>query len=1124
MKRSRNLSTGVFDNTVENHLRTAYNVSATPQLIADWNWNRYANPTATNTVDESEFGFDIEAFPIESIVEPLRPSKGIAKALLGQAVVAPGYLHHHDPRFYTGDRDDTYKYWSKGPSGVDGVIASVKPRITYDRVVQANKIVIKFENTWATPDDWGVQVARTLTDGNATAFLAEVPGSSITIRDDGTAVLYYNGTTWVDMSAFDEDNSYVDHAPAFNPTTVSGVQLNIRSLKEGYTREGNVMGYYTGGTEDDWVGTDGSNSNFNLIAIEAHLEADLTNRLINVSDTFDFAEKSWLYPIGTITTNTAELTLSNEDGIFNAENEESIYHGLIEPNCEFDLKYIFTIDGVDHSVQQFKMYASQWSPGDAEVSVALEDYSKYLKEIKPRAFMVENKSSQELVWRILDSVGFVDYRIQDEDLFQDSVIPVFWTDGEQTVWEALDELAQATQTAIYFDQSGMLQVRTREAAYREDEIIDWTLFGEKPVGGGDTSGAELPDIINWSPSAEYEANKIEVKYQDAKWKVNSQGKPAMAKVWEPEGESLVVRSAALRFSMGVNEDLMYIDQKTIDIWPFDGMVQVDGEIMKYKGKQFVYYTYDTTTDPVTGKPTFTNEQKNYAIVNNPWAMRQKNRLTPPKRRHKNHYTGAFKVIERGLYNTEVADHLVDIVGWDAKVELGTKTGGTIINAPSGLQHNRKESLMTINTPPKMKNENDIFWATRGGVQSSGYKVYGTRIRFNKDDASPTQVAGICFNLSGAREAGYYFELRLTSSMTAKTRAVSSEVVTYSRVNGIFKKLDRGSATAVGKGIWYDIDVYKTDDAGQHRLTVFVNGHKVSTIKTAAATKHANTGQFGVYARGKTNVSFEYMYAVAYDDIKEPIDDYGFYDLKYGGVRGNQWLKEYVWHTTDRHGKLMERDSEKERAKRRNKFVFDEFGPYVHEVREFDVKFDPVPARYSYLFSTNEWYSTLVQYTGDPMGAKFIIANTSRDNAILHGEDNLIYAGASSGVNQVCVVLGQVLEVADEETITRENKSAIRARGEITAELSNRWIQSKSMATALADWMCTHWSDSIDQVDVEVFGNPLIELGDLVNVHFPRADVNMETHEYWVTMVNTSFENGITTNLTLRRRRPATDVS
>jgi hypothetical protein len=166
----------------------------------------------------------------------------------------------------------------------------------------------------------------------------------------------------------------------------------------------------------------------------------------------------------------------------------------------------------------------------------------------------------------------------------------------------------------------------------------------------------------------------------------------------------------------------------------------------------------------------------------------------------------------------------------------------------------------------------------------------------------------------------------------------------------------------------------------------------------------------------------------------------------------------------------------------------------------------------------------VQYTGDPMGAKFIIANTSRDNAILHGEDNLIYAGASSGVNQVCVVLGQVLEVADEETITRENKSAIRARGEITAELSNRWIQSKSMATALADWMCTHWSDSIDQVDVEVFGNPLIELGDLVNVHFPRADVNMETHEYWVTMVNTSFENGITTNLTLRRRRPATDVS
>jgi hypothetical protein len=1116
MKRSRNLSTGVFDNTVENHLRTAYNVSATPQLIADWNWNRYANPTATNTVDESEFGFDIEAFPIESIVEPLRPTKGVSKALLGQAVIAPGYVHAHDPRFYTSDREDTYKYWSIGPSNGTGALSNCRPRVTYDRVVKANKIVLKFENTWASPKTWTLHIASA--QAETPVFNTTINGSSITINNDGTAVLYYNGTTWVNHSNWGADNQWVDHGlGGYVDTNVYAIELRVTALGPGKTRDGNTMGYYDSNDEASWHPTDGFNSNFNLIAIEAHLEKDLSNRLITVSDIFDYADKSALYPIGTITTNTADILLSNEDGIFNPENEASVYHGLIEPNCEFDLKYIFNINGVNHSVQQFRMYSNGWSPGDGDVSVTLEDYSKYLKEIKPRAFMVEGKTSTELIWRVLDSVGFTNYGIQSEDLEQDSIVPVFWTDGEQTVWEVLDELAQGTQTAIYFDEAGRLQARSRANAYKEDNDIDWRLLGEK-------DGNDLPDIIDWSPSGEYEANKIEVTYQSAKWKVNSQGKPAMGKVWEPEGDSLVVRSTPLRQTFDADDTIFFIDQKDIAIWPYEGMVQIDGEVIEYKGKQFVYFTYETVYDPVTGEPAHNQEVRHTAIVNNQWAMRQKNRLTPPKRRHKNHFTGGFKVVKRGIFNTEPALHSVDLTGWDAKMELKGKTSFTTVDNPKGMTHVRKESLLSINTPSKMKDENDIFWANRGGALSSGYKAYGTRLKFEKDKASTTQVAGLAFNNSGARENGYYVEIRLSDSLDAKKRAIMSEVITYSRVNGQWKVLDKGKATAIGRGIWYDVDVYKTDDGGQHRIAVFVNGHKVSSVKTTASTKHTSNGQFSLYARGKTNVKFEYFYAVAYDEITEPIDNYGFYDLKYGGVRGNQWLNEYVWSTQSRTGKLVERDSEKERAKRRNKYVFDEFSPYVHEVRKFDVKFDPVPVRYSYLFNTNEWYSTLVQYVGDPMGAKFIIANTSRENAILHGEDTLIYAGATSGVNQVCVVLGQVLELSEDETVTRENKAAIKARGEITVELSNRWIQSKEMATTLADWMGTHWSESVDQVEVEIFGNPCIELGDLVTVDYPRQNATAATHEYWVVGVNTAFETGINTTLSLRRRRPASDLS
>jgi hypothetical protein len=103
-------------------------------------------------------------------------------------------------------------------------------------------------------------------------------------------------------------------------------------------------------------------------------------------------------------------------------------------------------------------------------------------------------------------------------------------------------------------------------------------------------------------------------------------------------------------------------------------------------------------------------------------------------------------------------------------------------------------------------------------------------------------------------------------------------------------------------------------------------------------------------------------------------------------------------------------------------------------------------------------------------------------------------------------------------VTKKNEPAIRARGEIVSELSSDWIQSKSMARTLADWMSSHWSDSVDEVQAEVFGNPLLEIGDIVNADYEQQDVSPSTHEYFVVGVSNSFENGIKTVLTLRRRR------
>mgnify|MGYP006194114797 CR=1 FL=1 len=81
-----------------------------------------------------------------------------------------------------------------------------------------------------------------------------------------------------------------------------------------------------------------------------------------------------------------------------------------------------------------------------------------------------------------------------------------------------------------------------------------------------------------------------------------------------------------------------------------------------------------------------------------------------------------------------------------------------------------------------------------------------------------------------------------------------------------------------------------------------------------------------------------------------------------------------------------------------------------------------------------------------------------------------------------------------------------------------------MAEDIATWIAGHWSAGIDEATMPIFGNPLIEIGDIVIVDFEREHMYPETHKYFVTSTNTNFESGISTTLTLRRVRTVEPVA
>lgn len=1097
MKTSTNVATGVSSGTtVSDYLKTADSVQVVPRLTLTWSLNRYVTPTADNTPSEDTDGFDIETFPITSLFGPNRPTKGINKAIVNQSTAARGYKNATDVKFYVGDQDDVYKYWtSPQPTNGSGTFplhtdaATVaRPRVEYPSVQQANKIVVKLETTWATPLAYKVNVKPTVAGAyNTYVTVATNP----TISQLGVITLYYNGSAWVTTK------------PSTLVTTpVAGIELAVTTMTGGTDRAGNATTYVKvdrtsslGSTTT--ITTNGANSNLNVIAIEAQLEVDFTSRLISEDSNLDMAETSDLYPIGQLTTNDGTLTLSNDDRLLDLENASSPYYHLLQQNVHVNLEYLFTISGVQHSIQQYKMYTGLWEPqGDGTVQVELQDHTKFFDSDKPRAFVWEGLPTSEIIWRICDSVGFIDYSIVLPDTVSDHSVPVFWSDGTKTVLELFSELAEATQTAIYIDGTGVLQVRTREAAFDETASANVHLLGHQ-------SGANLANIISITDNEELHANKLTVSYRDTKWKVGTGGDPAVSEVWSP-GDTMVVRSTQLTGNITGTPTAFFIDQKDAAVWPYTSKVQIDGEIIQYDGKEYDYITGTNTHNKVWVKSLDD--------------IKKQDLKTPVALRYKNHLTGAMQITGRGVWNSDQRDHSVDANNWTTWQIVYTGGSGGAGPTPRGFKFNRTESTVTIDTPGNMKDTKDLFLAFQGNTAQTGYFMYGTRFKFESGGGS-TQRAGIAFQITGSNNNGYYVEVRPSSKINGKDRKSYNEVMVWARTNTGYVKIAGGFPVALREPRWYDLDVY-VNRGTQDTITVWLNGVEVATGTTTGATKQPDSAKLAMYARGKSKITYEYFYAIA-RNITEPADDFGFYDLKDGGFRGGQWQLEQVWQKS-KGGRRPKKKSTKNKAKY-NGYLFDEFGPYVHEVREFTVKFDPAPVQYSYLFSTNYWNASPVEYNADNFGANFVIANTSRSNAVLQGDDALTIISGSP-INQVCDVLGRDLIVADDQTVTKQNDAGIRIDGEIEIELTSDWLQTVEMANDICTWMGQHWSLGVDQINLTVFGNPCYELGDIVDIDWPIEHMTTGTHVYFVVGVETSWDNGITTSLTLRRRNIAAESS
>lgn len=1046
-------------------LRTSYNMTAVPKAIIEWNMNRYFIPTATNSVDETTAGFDVDIFPIESIVEPWRPTKGINRAILGQSVISSAHNDYPQPRSYVASDKDKYKYWaSPYASDINGFISGVAPQVIYNETVQINKIKAVVENTWATPSAFSLQY--TVDSGNSWVTVNTTSG----VQANGTIESYWTGSQWSGTR------------PAVTPSTsvaVNGVRFVCTKLGPGILANGYQI--FTRQSSPN-----GSYSNLALIELAGCLVRDISKDIISSDSTLDAGEVSVVAPVGRLTSNTGTIVLWNENNQFSTESTNVTYKRLIEQNAEVSLSYVYTVGNSTYEVPDFRMYVDQWiNNEDGTVTVELSDASKHLAEIKPNATKFENMRFSEIIYRLLDSVGWNRYNSQTASRGHDLVVPIFWTDGEKTIWELLEELAEVSQSVIYFDENGMLNVKTRGDAYSRTAAPVWTLRGK-------TTGNELADIETLGQTGEYGSNVVKITYKDTNWADMNNGFAENTVVWEAE-DPTVLRSSPLAKTLTEAERGAFVmsgfDAAT---WPHQGKVLIEGEVIEYDAKMFVYQDGGTFHwDWVTSQA----QHNDY------------NERVQSAGRHLNRYDGQFRIKERGQWNTAIKAHYVDATGYSVTRHVGgtTKSGG-------GFHHFKRESMVGLRTTGLHDGPDDLLLVTRGVPGDSPWRYIGTRMA-HTDSASRHQAGGIVWNMQSGKD-GYYAELCPTSQIKEKDRDARNEVIFYVIKNG--KRSPnfptKGTEATVALDGWAELDIWT--GYPNHRVAIWYRGTQVFAFEVPGEWRLNPSGKFGMFSRGSSDIRFDYLYASSNASEPEPEADYSSVHAIEAVNIGRSYAEEW-----------KHRNTKRERRKRRKtkKAIFDteqrfmdEFGPYVHEFKEFEVKFEPAPVLSSSIYVTNEWAAYLVDYRPSAFGAEFIIVNTERYNAILAGNDTLTEP-LGEGIDQHTMISGRALVVGEGQEIVVKNDQQVRARGEIVTEIQSDWIQSEEAAKAIGDWIIEHWSSGVDELAVTIFGNPLFQIGDVVAVDYPLNNMASASHHYFITSITNSFDSGVATTLTLRRR-------
>jgi len=407
----------------------------------------------------------------------------------------------------------------------------------------------------------------------------------------------------------------------------------------------------------------------------------------------------------------------------------------------------------------------------------------------------------------------------------------------------------------------------------------------------------------------------------------------------------------------------------------------------------------------------------------------------------------------------------------------------------------QRGTLVLDSKNKKINQATIATKDTGISTSATYYAFGTGLFFGSDLDKVNSSGGLGVFTDASGLNGYFIKLESTDVVGTEKK----QLRLLKSISGNLRRIDAEAGVKelalVYGATLYRLDVFIKATSTANEIFISVNGNTlIHTDEDVANTddpfkkKIDPTSYISLFCNlGQAYFDYAYATVITEKDYEDKVNK-----IKYKGQTGEATLSAlFGERIISNFDKLSVPGG-----------YLEEFGPTAREIIRTNVKFENRPG---FPLKVSTGINPYVQVLGSKMnsfGADVYVLNNAGTFMPLAGGPHT-YS-----------IWGNYVSEPGAQEYSEDLYSANTYTSPDPVTFESKWIQNESDAKSLASFIKTQWSKQQSIIELEVFGNPLVSVGEIITVNYPDNNLT-GSEKFLVTSVNLGFGEETTTRISAR---------